>query len=95
MFCLLASACVLFARESGPEQRGEGIHLDVVVTDAAGKPISGLHEPDFKLLDDGRERSVSSFAAFDGLNAKADPPVEMILIIDCVNNGAVELAYIR
>jgi VWFA-related protein len=71
------------------------IHLDVVVRDAAGKPVSGLRAQDFKLLDDGKDRVLSSFAAYDGLQAKPDPPVQMILVIDCVNNGFVELGYIR
>lgn len=94
-FCLFASACVLFAQQSGRKQPEGGIHLDVVVTDAAGKPISGLHEEDFKLLDDGKKRGLASFAAFDELNAKADPPVQMIVVIDCVNNRSIELDYIR
>lgn len=75
---------------------GEGrIRVDVVVTDAADKPVSGLRAQDFKLLDNGNERFWPSFAAYDGVQAKADPPVQMILVVDCVNNGVVELGYIR
>ena len=71
------------------------VHVDVVVRDGADKPVPGLQAKDFKLLDDGKERSVASFAAFDGIKAKPDPPVQMILVVDCVNNGFVELGYIR
>src|ERR1700723_2617735 len=94
-FCLLASASVLLAQEFGPEGAEGDIHLDVVVTDATGKPVSGLHEGDFELLDDGQMRGIASFAGYDGLNAKADPPAQMILVVDCVNNGLRELGYIR
>ncbi|HEY2469856.1 MAG TPA: VWA domain-containing protein [Terracidiphilus sp.] len=93
-FCLLASVGVLPAQETPMQPEGR-IHLDVVVTDAAGRPVIGLHEQDFKLLDDGKERGLISFAPYDGLHTKADPPVQMILVIDCVNNGFVELGYIR
>lgn len=99
---LVATAviCGLFfgvglSAQEGLEQPEGHIHVDVVVTDAAGKPVNGLQKEDFKLLDDGKERSLASFAAYDGLHAKADPPVQMILVIDCVNNGFVELSYIR
>jgi hypothetical protein len=71
------------------------VHVDVVVRDGADKLVPGLQAKDFKLLDDGKERSVASFAAFDGIKAKPDPPVQMILVVDCVNNGFVELDYIR
>jgi VWFA-related protein len=94
-FSLLASVCVSFAQASGSEQPQGSIQLDVVVTDSAGKPFSGLHEQDFKILDDGKEGRIASFAVYDGSNATADPPVQMILVIDCVNNGFVELAHIR
>lgn len=94
MFCLAASAGVLFAQE-WPERAEGSIHLDVVVTDAAGKPVGGLDRRDFKILDDGKAREAASFAAYDGLHAKADPPVQMILVIDSVNNGFVEMALVR
>ena len=71
------------------------IHLDVMVRDTSGYPVTGLQAPDFSLLDEGKPQKIVSFAAFDGLKAKADPPVQMILVIDCVNNGLTELGYIR
>ncbi|HEY1575612.1 MAG TPA: VWA domain-containing protein [Terracidiphilus sp.] len=77
------------------ERHGCRIRLDVVVTDASGKPVSGLQANDFKILDEGAERKFTSFAAFDGVNAKPDPPTQVILVIDSVNNGFVEMGYIR
>lgn len=71
------------------------IQLDVVVTDASGNPVVGLQPRDFSLLDEGKPRKIVSFTAFDGVKAKPDPTVEVILMIDALNNGFVEMGYIR
>jgi VWFA-related protein len=71
------------------------IQLDVVVTDAAGKPVSGLDPKDFTLLDNDQPRQIISWHAFDGIVARPDPPVEVILLIDAVNTGSRQLALIR
>ena len=75
-----------------PEGR---IHLDVLVTDAAGKRVAGLTAQDFTLLDDSHPRKIVSFHASDEAIARPDPPVEIILLVDTVNNGFTELGYIR
>ncbi len=62
------------------------IKLDVVVTDAAGKPVSGLEAKDFTLLDDKKDLKAVSFQAFGGTNAKPAPPTEVILLFDYVND---------
>ena len=52
--------------------RPEGlIKLDVMVTDAAGKPAVGLNASDFRLLEDGREQKILSFDAFNGFAVDA------------------------
>jgi VWFA-related protein len=71
------------------------ILLDVVVTDASGKPVTGLEPSDFRLLDNNQPRKILSFRSFDGINVKPDPPVEVVLVYDTVNNGFIEQAYIR
>jgi len=71
------------------------IQLDVVVTDVSGNPVAGLQPRDFSLLDEGKPRKIVSFAAFDGAKARPDPQVEVILMIDALNNGFVEMGYIR
>jgi len=71
------------------------IQLDVVVTDAAGKPVTGLDPSDFRLLDNNQPRKILSFRSFDGITVKPDPPAEVFLVFDTVNNGLVELAFIR
>ena len=60
------------------------INLDVVVTDTSGKTIPGLGPGDFTLLDNQQPQKILSFHAFDGISAKPDPPVAVILFIDTV-----------
>ena len=71
------------------EEQGR-IRLDVVVTDAAGKPVSGLTAQDFRLLDNDRPQTVASFQAAD-----AQQPVTVILVIDLVNTTADEVNAAR
>jgi VWFA-related protein len=87
---------VLVSRPRMAPVSAEGrIHLDVMVTDAGGSPVSGLQPQDFTLLDDNHRQKILSFQSFDGVTARPDPPVEVVLVIDTVNNGFVELGYIR
>jgi VWFA-related protein len=58
------------------------IRLDVVVTDQSGNPVTGLRQQDFTLRDNGEPAKIVSFQAFDGVTAKPDPPVVVILVID-------------
>jgi VWFA-related protein len=63
--------------------RPEGfIKLDIMVTDRAGNPVSGLLAPDFRLFESGREQKILSFQAFTGTGAGTEPPVKVILLID-------------
>ena len=40
--------------------------IDVVVTDAKGKPVAGLGPADFQVLEDGVEKPISNFSGFSG-----------------------------
>src|SRR5579863_5983487 len=40
------------------------IKLDVVVSDGAGKPVTGLQPWDFKILDNNQPRKVMSFKTY-------------------------------
>jgi VWFA-related protein len=75
-----------------PEGR---IHLDVTVTDATGKPVTGLEPWDFKLLDENQPRKILSFHAYDGAQVKPEPPVEVILLIDMANLPFTQVAFVR
>jgi VWFA-related protein len=59
------------------------VTLEVVVTDKAGKPVSGLQEQDFTLLDDKLTQKLRTFHAMAA--ATSPTPVEIILLVDSVN----------
>jgi VWFA-related protein len=69
------------------------IHLDVVVTDAAGHAVSGLQQPDFTVLDKSVSQPIQSFRAVDGLTA--EPPVEIVLVLDTMNTSFQQVAVVR
>ena len=71
------------------------VHLDVTVTDAAGKPVLGLDPSEFKLIDNSQPHKILSFRSFDGINAKPNPPVLVILVIDMVNLPFQQVAFVR
>ena len=58
------------------------IKLDVLVTDRAGNPVSGLDWKDFSVLDNGQTSEILAFHGFDGSTVKANPAVEVILFLD-------------
>ncbi len=64
--------------------------LNVLVTDRAGKPVTGLREGDFTVLDNGRPRKLSSFRAVEGSRGIA--PARVILMLDAVNNSPKDVA---
>lgn len=77
-------------RTAEPEKTASGadrrIMLDVQVTDKSGAPIRGLQKQDFTVLDDKRPQDIVSFQAVDsGAAAAADPPLEIVLVVDAVN----------
>lgn len=58
-------------------------NVDVVVTDQRGRPVSGLTQNDFELLEDGLVRPISNFSAFTatpgaakGAPAAAEPSAD-------------------
>jgi VWFA-related protein len=74
--------------------------LDVVVTDKAGKPVKGLEQKDFTVLDNGHPQPVLSFQATVATPAPpglqpADSPVKIILLVDEVNTNFSRVSYER
>jgi VWFA-related protein len=69
--------------------------LDVVVTDKSGAPVGGLLPGDFKLLDNKEPQTLVSVEAARGMTAKADPPVEAIVLIDGINSTFLTIANER
>lgn len=70
------------------------ITLDVAVTDRSGKPVLGLQQQDFAVLDNKQPRPIVSFQAVQQ-DAAAEPPVEVLLLIDAVNTSFTNMFYER
>jgi VWFA-related protein len=90
-------ACFLmvcgFAQQAPtPASANRQITLDVVVTDKSGKPVPGLQQQDFTLLDNKQPQKILSFQAVD---SKTDPPVEVILLVDEVNTNFTSVSFER
>ncbi len=69
------------------------IILNVFVSDATGKPTTGLKREDFTLLDNGQPRTFTSFRPVKGSAGIA--PVRVILMLDAVNNSPRDIANDR
>jgi VWFA-related protein len=68
-----------------------------MVTDAAGRPVAGLQQGDFTLLDDKKPQPIRFFRAVDGQvgQGATEPAVEVILLIDATNNSLHNIAFER
>jgi VWFA-related protein len=81
---------------SVPQGNDRQITVDVQVTDKSGAPVRGLQKEDFTLLDDKRPQSILSFQAVDEhATTPADPPVEVVLVVDAVNASFQAVTYER
>jgi Ca-activated chloride channel family protein len=74
-------------------QHAESVDVDVVqvtavVTDGSGKFVSGLQAADFKVYEDGREQTVSSFAA-------EHIPLELVAAIDVSSSMTAALPAVK
>ena len=85
--------------ETGQLRGSHRIGLDVLVTDASGKPVTGLSPQDFTVLDNGQPQKILSFRSSDASrssqNGVQDPPAEVVLVIDTVNASLTDVAYER
>src|SRR5271170_5557764 len=88
----LASLFMFCGFAQQPAATNRQITLDVVVTDKSGKPVPGLQQQDFTLLDNKQPQKILSFQAVD---SKTDPPVEVILLVDEVNTNFTSVSFER
>lgn len=63
------------------------LELDVVVTDKTGGPVAGLRPDDFKLLDNNHKVHLDSVVEASGMSPNADPPVEVFIVVDAINEN--------
>ena len=91
-FCLFASSIALSAQSAATSKTAASsstqphtIHLDVLVKNAAGLPISGLDKHAFTVLDNGRPQQIVSFTPVPTRN---DPTaVTVLIVMDMINPG--------
>ncbi len=76
-----------------PTAAPDTVTLDIVVADHSGKAIPGFTQSDFTVLDNGKPQKILSFSAIQG--PATDPPTQVILLIDTVNNSIPNVAYER
>jgi len=74
---------------------GAGIHLDIVVTDHSGRPVSGLTASDFTVLDNNQPSRILSFHAYDASANPPEDPVQVVVLFDTVNTDFNEVSYTR
>ncbi len=70
------------------------ISIDAVVTDKSGRPVAGLSEQDFTLLDGKQRQAITSFRAVDDTH-KPNHPVQAIFVVDAVNTSLQTILYER
>ncbi|MFZ1140104.1 MAG: VWA domain-containing protein [Candidatus Sulfotelmatobacter sp.] len=71
------------------------ITLDVVVTDKSGKPVPGLQQQDFIILDDKQPQTILTFHATDETSKTDELPLQVILLVDAVNTSFHSVGYER
>jgi len=57
------------------------LHIDIVVANPAGSPVTGLPAADFSLLDNGQPAKIVSFHAYS-VAFPPHPPVDITLLLD-------------
>jgi VWFA-related protein len=80
----------------GREQRYYANHhviLNVLVTDAKGRPATGLKQEDFSLLDNHLPQKITTFREIRGSDPAAR--VHVILILDILNNKPASIVILR
>jgi VWFA-related protein len=83
--------------ENAGAQTSRVIDLTAVVTGKSGKPVPGLQQQDFTVLDNKHPAKILSFHAESGEALNTDPAaaVEIILVMDEVNTMFERVAYER
>src|SRR6185295_1359869 len=64
------------------------VSVPAVVTDSAGRPLSGLKPENFRLIEDGQPQTITSFGT-------TDTPFEIALLLDTSGSTRDDVALIR
>ena len=68
----------------------ENVTIDVAVSDKSGKPVHGLKQQAFTILDDKQATPITAFSAVDLDAGTPAPPIEMVLVIDSINASVMK-----
>lgn len=90
---LLLSLPLLAQQPAPAPSASPTVHLDVTVTGRSGKPVPGLAQSNFTVLDNGLPQPILSFRAIQA--PFSDPPVQIILLIDSVNTSLSSVSFER
>ncbi len=71
------------------------IMLDVVVTDHSGKPVAGLQQQDFTVLDNKQRQTISSFSAVARTRDADDLLEQSVVLVDNINTPFGAIAFQR
>ena len=80
-FCPLS----LSAQQASQLSAAHTVTIDVTVTDKSGKAVRGLRQEDFTLLEDKRQKDLTSFRVVNLDAGTPAPPIEMDLVVDGIN----------
>jgi VWFA-related protein len=83
----------LLSQQPAPAPGPPGLTLDVTVTNHSGKPVAGLLQENFTVLDNGVPQPILAFKAIQA--PSPEPPIQIILLIDSVNTSLQSVAYER
>jgi Ca-activated chloride channel homolog len=64
------------------------ISVPAVVTDRAGRPLTGLRAADFQIFEDGRQQKLANFATMEA-------PFEVALLLDTSGSTRADVGLIR
>jgi len=64
------------------------VSVPAVVTDSAGRPLSGLRPENFRLIEDGQQQTIANFGT-------AETPFEIALLLDTSGSTRDDVALIR
>ena len=64
------------------------VSVPAVVTDGAGRPLTGLRAEDFQIFEDGRPQKIANFAT-------TEAPFEVVLLLDTSGSTREEVGLIR
>ena len=74
MLVAIGAASMTLAAQQRFKAGVDLVHFSVIVTDKQGSPITGLHQEDFELVEEGKSQSISYFTEGD----PDDKPAEIL-----------------